>query len=64
MTPGKVYGLSKLEENNPRNSLILFLKEQHFEIKNPPKFENDLKWPTFRETVKSSNYSQERGREA
>jgi len=27
-------------------------------------FENDLKWSTFRETVKSSNYSQERGREA
>ena len=47
MTPGKIYGTSKLEK---------FLDNSFYENtqlrKNSPKFENDFKWLTFRATVK------------
>ena len=47
MTPEKVYGTSKLEEKFMENCWNFF----EFEKKNPPKFENDLRWQTFRATV-------------
>jgi len=47
MTPEKVYGTSKLEEKFMENCWNFF----EFEKKNPPKYENDLRWQTFLATV-------------
>ena len=49
--PNFVWDLtSKLEKKILANSWNLFLCQ--FEKKNPPNFENHLKWQTFRATVK------------
>jgi len=37
-------GGKKILEN--RRNLSLFLKMRAFEVKNPPKLENDFKWPS------------------
>ena len=50
MTPGKVYGTSKLEKKTWKIVEIFF--SSGLEKRNPPKFENDLKWPSAA-TVKS-----------
>ena len=48
MTPGKVYGASKLENFS---SKIVFLNAP-IRKENPPMFENDLKWPTSEQQLK------------
>ena len=52
ITTGEVYGISKIEE---KNSLISFLKCTFLKEK-CSKFENELKWQTFRATVKCLVY--------
>ena len=50
----KYDGTSKLEEKNPGKQFeFFFLKMRKFKKKNPPKFVNDSKWPTFKATVRS-----------
>ena len=51
MYAGKVDGTSKWKNNSPK--IVEFFLMRLFEKKIPPKFENDLKCPTFRATVKS-----------
>ena len=54
-------GFDHLVFFQPRELVCANIKVKKLE--NPPKLENDLKWPTFRATVKGYNCSQERGGE-
>ena len=58
MTPGKVYGTSKLEKKIPWKKLAFFWKCAYSKEKI---IENDFKCPTFRATITSKNYLQEMG---
>ena len=61
MSPGMVYEPSKLKTNSWNK--VGFFKMRQFEKKNPPTFENILKYlklPTVLATVTNSNYLQER----
>ena len=41
-------------QNKKKNPVTVFWwKIRQFKKKNPPKFKNDLKWPTFITTIKS-----------
>ena len=51
MTPLKVYETSKLENKNSWEIVGFILKMRQLETKNPPKFENYFKWPTFTPTA-------------
>ena len=54
MTQGNVLKIKIGKTVNSRKIFgIFFLKMRPFENKNLPKFENDLKWPTFRAKVKN-----------
>ena len=40
---------------------MFFWKMRHFEKKNTPTAKKDLKWPTFKASVKSRNYIYRKG---
>jgi len=61
MNPGKVFDHQNWREKIPKNSWNFYFILNAPIRKNPPKFENDIKWPTFLQQLKAKTMNKKGG---